>query len=150
MFEPDIVVHDRKGNLVMIVEVKRKWGTSQKWAIEIISHILKNEYVLQAPYFLLALPDRFYLWKKQSEGYNPEPDYEIDATLILQPYFESAKVDPKQITPDGFELLLTIWLRDWLIVKDMVDLPEEDAKWFIESGLYELAQDGWAGLGVTA
>jgi hypothetical protein len=60
---------------------------------------------------LLALPDRFYLWKER-EGESPEvlPTHEIDAALLLGPYFERAGVPLENAGRGALELAVAAWL----------------------------------------
>src|SRR5687768_11362330 len=85
----DFAVYSPKGEIVLIVEAKVLTETSSGWATRTRRNILEHDVTPNSRFFLLALPDRFYLWKDAS--ITPElvePSYEIDAVPFLQPYYE--------------------------------------------------------------
>ena len=64
-------------------------------------------------FFLIATPERMYLWKHQPAGM-PEapPEYTADAQKVLEPYFEKLRQKPSAIGPEAFEFLVLTWLVD--------------------------------------
>ena len=60
----DITVYDTNNNLQLVVEVKNQPDVSAHWATQMRRNLLKHEFTPNAPYFLLVLPENFYLWKK--------------------------------------------------------------------------------------
>lgn len=80
----DLAVDNRNGQLVLVVEIKRKTNISPEWAAKLRCNILAHGTFPKAPYFLMVFPDKFYLWtdvgafQEQSE-----PTYMIDASPIL-------------------------------------------------------------------
>ena len=71
----DLALYNRDGQLIAVVEVKNKLGTSAIWAAQLRRNILAHGGFQNAPYFLLMTPDRIYLWK----------DAGTDLSLSLQP-----------------------------------------------------------------
>lgn len=133
----DLSVDNRNGQLALVVEIKRKTNVSPEWATKLRRNILAHGNFPKAPYFLMVFPDKFYLWSN-AEAYQDqsEPTYTIDASPILQPYFERAGVTADQISGASLELIVTSWLGE-IIHSDL--LPKNmDAsqRWLIESGLY--------------
>ena len=66
-----------------------------------------------AKYFLIATPERMYLWKQERP--NPAevpPEFTIDAVKVFQPYFQKLHQEPSKIGPEAFELLVLTWLTD--------------------------------------
>ena len=66
-----------------------------------------------ARYFLIATPERMYLWKQERP--NPAevpPEFTIDATKVLEPYFQKLHQEPSDIGPEAFEFLVLTWLTD--------------------------------------
>ncbi len=64
-------------------------------------------------YFLIATPERMYLWRQEHP--NPAevpPEFTIDAAKVLQPYFQKLHQEPSKIGPEAFELLVLTWLTD--------------------------------------
>jgi hypothetical protein len=112
-------------------------------------NLLAHGILPNAPYFLLALPDHFYLWKDARPPLDGEkPDYEIDSAAILEPYFEKIGFDMQQLNEQlngaSFELLLTSWLWELVRGTDLVDtyLASEANNWLVESGLLEAIRQG--------
>ncbi|MCP4701847.1 MAG: hypothetical protein GY862_34050, partial [Gammaproteobacteria bacterium] len=82
----DIVVYDRNRQIALIAEVKKKPGVTSEWAVKWRRNILAHGELPDVTFFMVALPDRFYLWK--NAGNQPElvePSFEIDAEPILRP-----------------------------------------------------------------
>jgi hypothetical protein len=139
----DLAAYNQDDELILIVEVKTKLDASKEWAAKLRRNIFAHGLLPHAKFFLLALPDRFYLWK--DVGNNPteiEPTYTIDARPILTPYFEQAGVTPDQISGVSFELIVASWLSELVYSGKM---PEENGagrNWLIESGLYNAVAGG--------
>jgi hypothetical protein len=92
----------------------------------------------RAPFFLLALPERFFLWKNASPLEATPPDYEIDASLVLQPYAGNLHMPLAALSEDGFDILVRSWLDD---VVNSTRLRQSD-QWLAESGLYDAIKQG--------
>jgi hypothetical protein len=139
----DLAAYNRDDELVLIVEVKTKRAASKEWAARLRRNILAHGILPSAKFFLLTLPDRFYLWKDVGNNLAEiEPTYTIDARPILTPYFEQAGIEPDKISGASFELIVASWLRE-LVHSDKV--PEgngADRNWLIESGLYDAVAGG--------
>ncbi|WP_017317328.1 hypothetical protein [Mastigocladopsis repens] len=102
----DLLVDNRNGQLMLVVEVKTKRNASPEWAAQLRGNILAHETFPKAPYFLMVFPDRFYLWTDTDDQLEEsQPDYIIDARPILQPYFQQAGVSDEQISSQSLELL---------------------------------------------
>lgn len=111
--EFDIVAYDRYGRAPLIVEVKSRFGTSSEWAAKTRRNMLADNRLPHARFFLLALPDRFYLWEGHIDREGPvAPDYVLDSGPILKPYFDDAGIEPSAIQGQSFELLISCWLGD--------------------------------------
>src|SRR5579871_6759785 len=92
----DIVVYDASGQLALAVEVKNRRGTNVEWAAQMRQNLLTHSLV-HAPYFLLALPDHFYLWVNKEQSTAVNPDYAIDPLPFLKPYL-GASVVPEYLS----------------------------------------------------
>lgn len=134
----DILAFDKSGQLVLIVEVKNKRGTSVEWA----KRMRRNMYALDlkpmANYCLLALPDKFYLWKNAGEFNQAlEPTVQIDPTPFLQSYYDESGVAPGELSGDSFELIVAAWLNEILRTDIRSDLEARNQEWLLESGLFD-------------
>jgi hypothetical protein len=90
-------------------------------------------------FFLLAFPDRFYLWVNGSAQEDRSPDFAVDAAPLLQQYVERIGIAPEQLGPDSFELLIGAWLDR--LTWDEIE-PNEATQWLFDSGLYQALQGG--------
>lgn len=133
----DLSVDNRNGQLALVVEVKRKTNVSPEWAAKLRRNIFAHGTFPKAPYFLMVFPDKFYLWSN-AEAYQDqsEPTYTIDASPILQPYFERAGVTSDQISGDSLELIVSSWLGEIIHSEQLPESMDASQQWLIESGLY--------------
>ena len=132
----DIVAFDKNGQIALIVEVKNKRGTSSSWAAKMRRNMFAHGLMPHAPFFLLALPDSFYLWKSNSNATKAiEPTHIIDPQSFLQSYYDIYGVSPENLTGRSFELIVTSWLNQLFAEKSFQDLSAQESKWLVESGL---------------
>jgi hypothetical protein len=133
----DLSVDNRNGQLALVVEIKRKTNVSPEWAAKLRRNILAHGTFPKAPYFLMVFPDKFYLWSN-AEAYQDQsdPTYTIDASPILQPYFERAGVAADQISGASLELIVTSWLGEIIHSDQLPENIDASQQWLIESGLY--------------
>lgn len=133
----DLSVDNRNDQLTLVVEVKRKTNVSPEWAAKLRRNILSHGTFPKAPYFLMVFPDKFYLWSN-AEAYQDqsEPTYTIDASPILQPYFDRAGVAADQISGASLELIVTSWLGEIIHSNQLPESIDASQQWLIESGLY--------------
>ena len=133
----DLSVDNRNGQLALVVEVKRKTNVSLEWATKLRRNILAHGTFPKAPYFLMVFPDKFYLWSNAEASQDQsEPTYTIDASPILQPYFERAGVTSDQISGDSLELIVSSWLGEIIHSEQPPESIDASQQWLIESGLY--------------
>ncbi len=140
----DAIVYDPDRKLQLVVEVKKTPAPSVEWARQMRRNLLAHALIPNAPYFLLALPDFFYLWKDATSVNDQEapPDYKIEALAALRPYIEQSNLSLNEISQYGFEFLVTSWLQDLVnfeLTRDAV-VPELQA--LFDSGLYETIKNG--------
>ncbi len=147
----DIAVYSPAGTLSLAVEVKTRPGASRTWAASTLRNLIVHGALPDVPYFMLALPDRFYLWKRprstasdayDSSGYGVEPDYEIDAARALSPYLESVRTPLNDMSERGLELLVASWLSELMNTELSRDTAPPDLRWLFDSGLYEVIKKG--------
>ncbi|NJO83103.1 MAG: hypothetical protein HC828_09970 [Blastochloris sp.] len=147
----DLVAYNIDGQITLIVEVKSRTDTSRSWATRMRRNILAHGVVPNSRFLLLALPDRFYLWK--DAGNTPEliePTYEIDATPFFQPYYERVNISPDQLSSQSFELIVTSWLNQLIQSGIPANVPESQRQLLQESGLLEALKGGTVTIEVPA
>lgn len=147
----DIAVYAPDGTLQLVVEVKNRPGASSDWAARMLRNMVAHTAIPNAPYFMLALPDAFYLWEIRGPlSQDPriiesgfKPDHKIDATRALGSYLDGSPSQLTDISEQGLELLVASWLTDLLnsdLAREKVD---PDLYWFFDSGLYEAIHRGF-------
>lgn len=138
----DIAIYGQDGQPKLLVEVKNKRGTSPQWAARLRRNMYAHGRLPHVPYFLLALPDRFYLWRNVAETYEPvEPQYSADAQPLLRPYFERSGVSSDNVTENGLELAISTWLEKLARGYDRPVIPEAE-EWLRTSGLLDAIKGG--------
>ncbi len=76
-------------------------------------------------YFLIATPERLYLWRQeQPDSAEAPPQLTVDAENVLEPYFQKLHQEPSNIAPEAFEHLVLAWLKD--IAKPDRPTPDGD------------------------
>ena len=118
-FQNDIVAYDASGQLVLVVEVKNKTQHDKRMGDTNASQLLVHGLVANARYFLLAMPDRFYLWVDKQQPELVNPDYIIDPLPFLNPYFGMEGV-PEFLTEIGFEMVVEAWLSTLTWANDLL------------------------------
>lgn len=140
----DIVAYDNTGKLTLIVEVKNKLGTNSEWAAKMRRNIVEHGYLPNTRFFLLALPDHFYLWKDKYSSGIEKPTYEINPLVFLKPYLEKPNIKIEKLSEAGFEILITYWLNELLQLSESSEnfKKNDNNKWLIESGLLNAIKHG--------
>src|SRR4051812_39798338 len=142
-YQADVVAYDPAGNLILVVEVKTKRGASGEWAAQMRRNLAAHGIIHSANFFLLALPDHFFLWKgRNADPSQVSPDYEIDSQDLLLPYFQAAGIAPDKVSGQSFELIVGSWLRDLVQTSDLDPGLKERHPWLVESGLFQALQGG--------
>ena len=143
MKRADVAVYDSVGQLQLVVEIKARPGASTEWAVHMRRNLLSHAVIPHTPYFLLALPDFFFLWKDAPAAVlEAQPDYRIRASEMLAPYLD------KEITPlgglsgHGLEQIVTSWLEDVVHAELQPETTGLNRQWLLESGLYESIKGG--------
>ena len=133
------MVHDRAGRLQLGIEVRTALDTTVEYITEWKQNIFSHEEPLDLPFWMMAFPDRFYLWKNPHQFPESEPDYVIDARPLLQDYFSSTGIRVEKINIGAFELMISSWLSQIIhFGHELEDLPSA----LRESGLLDAIADG--------
>jgi hypothetical protein len=89
--EVDLAVFSANGHLQLVAEVKNRVDAAPDWAARMRLNLVEYSDMPEAPFFLLALPDHFYLWHdvmpRNTLAY---PQYDLNPAPILAPYLEDA------------------------------------------------------------
>jgi hypothetical protein len=143
----DIAVLDHTGKIKLITEVQYAPNAKShaKQAAQIRRNLLAHAGIPDTPFFLIAFPDTFYLWKQKSLNHYERPvdyyerpaDYEAGATHIIKHYAQAMGEQIEHISPQQFELLIANWLQEMIATENMT-IPD----WVNQSGLYEAIKNG--------
>lgn len=137
--EADIVVRSPNGDIALIIEVKAKSQATDGWAARLRRNLAAHGMIPASAYFLVALPDYFYLWKPQASIEAVNTDYKISADDAVKEYLHD--VNLKDLSAPGLELLLSAWLSN-LIESKITEETEPKLAWLINSGLFESIKGG--------
>jgi hypothetical protein len=134
----DFVAYDKRGQAVLLVEAKSSQNTSELWAAQFRRNLLSHGTLPTAPFFLIATPERMYFWRQDdpSPGEEP-PQFTMDATTELKPYFEKFKESPEKISGQALDLILFCWLTDMAEFGQMRAKRDSSLSWLSDSGLLE-------------
>jgi hypothetical protein len=139
----DFVAYSPNGQIALIAEAKGRTNTSRSWAAQTRRNMLAHGAGPDCRFFLLALPDRLYLWKDVTNASEPvEPTYEVDAVPFFQPYFAAAGVSPDRLTGSSFELIVKFWLDELVHSGIPASMAEPQKRFLEESGLLDAIQGG--------
>jgi hypothetical protein len=139
----DVFAYDKQGKLALIVEAKGRTHTSSDWAIKMRRNILAHGLMPFSQYFMLALPDKLYLWKNIDNNIDLiEPTYETNSEPLFHGYFKKANLNPEDIGGRSFELIVTSWINELVNLGIADELPLEQRKLLVDSGLVAALKGG--------
>ena len=136
----DFSIYDQTGKLTAVAEAKKKPGITRTWATNWARNFLAHGGRRSPVYLLLATPEHVYLWKRPVESEVTEPTYTFDSKVLFQSYFSRPEVDPQQISPQAFELLVGSWLHD--LMQKAWATSDEEAEPLAQSGFLEAVKHG--------
>jgi hypothetical protein len=136
----DIIVTSPDDTPQLAVEVKNKSDTTPEWAAQLRRNLLVHGVFPRTPFFMLALPDRLYLWKHKDTGWDAPADYVIDAADLLTPYSGADGTLRASVTQYALELMISAWLNDLIRAEQIA--PDEKLSWLSESGLFDAIRHG--------
>jgi hypothetical protein len=151
MRRADVAVYSPDGNLQLVVEIKNRPGASAEWVTQMRRNLLVHAVIPPSPYFLLVLPDFFYLWQDALSVHElAPPAYQIKAAEVLAPYLAPSTQSLTDLSEYSLELLVTSWLEDLVGVELRRDTAGPDLPWLFDSGLYEAIRHGSVMVEATA
>ena len=134
----DFIGYDPRGQAVLLAEANSRPGASGKWASQLRRNILAHGVLPQAPFFLIATPDRIFLWNHDGlGGAETPPDCVVNAREVFAPYFEKLGRPASQVSPEGFEFVVLWWLDDLSGSRLPMAREAPPMPWLTESGLLD-------------
>ncbi len=104
-------MYDSYGQLLALVESKRRFRTTPSWAREWHEIVMERADRPINAAVLLVAPDRAHAWLPRADKSAP-PDWTLDAEPWLDPYFTRLKIPAHEVAPHVFKQILGLWLRD--------------------------------------
>ena len=147
----DILVYDTRHNLALVVITQNRWGESSEWAALRRQSLYEYDPPPKAPFFLIALPDHFYLWKNVEDTGKVKPTYDMDPRFYLQSFLKKSGLSLEKLKqPDSFDLLIGAALSGITLAyeKDEICsvypqwLSQPNHAWLFESGLFDAIKRG--------
>jgi hypothetical protein len=137
--QADFVIEAPDRGIQLVVEVKNTVAPSPDWPLRFLRNLFVHAAIPRSEYFLLALRDHLYLWRRPDPEKQAPPDFKGDTAAVLAPYLRSMQGRLETLTGRGFELLIYAWLAD--LVAGTAP-PSDTAKWIEDSGLLESIRNG--------
>lgn len=134
----DFTVEKPGEGIRLLVEAKNTASPSPEWAARFLRNLFVHAQIPESAYFLLALRDHLYLWRRPSPDVSV-PDFEADTKVALRPYLARLNASLDKLSESSFELLIEAWLTD-LVAGTLPDA--QNRRWLEESGLAESVRDG--------
>lgn len=130
----DLVAYNRHKQMTLIAEFKSTPAINSQWVTEYRDNLLAYADLPSVPFFLIAMPDKGYLWHHHNTENNIPPTYTINLTPILKAH------SSQQLNKNNVEMLFTAWLFQ-RIHQPIEQIPAEE-RWIVETGLYDAIKDG--------
>jgi len=136
----DIVVFSPDNQPQLIVEVKGGRGATDEWAAKMRRNLVVYGVIPKAKFFLLALPEYFYLWRDNASTELVPADFKVRVVEALAPY--AGGIPLEALGEDSFELVVSSWLSDLISSELTQDAAGPKLRWLFDSGLYEAIKHG--------
>ena len=134
----DFIAYDNAGRAVLLAEVKRRLGTSERWAAHFRRNMLAHGFLPRAPFFLIATPERMYFWRQdQQVDAEQLPAFTLDTAKALKPYLDRLEKSSQAVGEQALELLVSSWLSDMTRADEVRIRQDPSTRWLAESGLLE-------------
>lgn len=135
----DLIVCSPDNQVQLVVEVKSKKGATDEWAAKMRRNLLVHGMIPRSGFFLLALPEYFYLWRHNTSTDPVPADYKARAQEALRHYLDATNLE--ELSQESFELLVISWLNDIINARVTKEVMPE-LSWLFDSGLYDNIKDG--------
>lgn len=132
----DITMFDRRGLIVLLVEVKNARETTAEWAIDVRKNTVTENEGFIPRYFLVVARDFCYLWTRPAAADEP-PDTIEKTDVAFGSYLQSIVTDARRIASSALELLVGIALQD--IANGQI---KRHTAWLLESELSKAIAQG--------
>lgn len=136
----DIVAYSPDHRRVLVVECKGGGEMSPENAALLRRNLLTHNLIPDAPYFLLAVPNGFFLWLDKTPADQP-PDFFASAKSVLRDYL-GKHAEALGTRGESLQLVLVSWLGDLASAIRQPDPNSEADQMLVKSGLYDKIRFG--------
>lgn len=135
----DVAVFDKSGNLQLVVEAKnmRLDEDMPRRAIQIRRNLLAHSGIPDSPFFLIAFPHHFFLWKRGTPE-DRQADYSVDTETYFKSFANKWRQSFEKMSGIEFEQLVSQWIKELSNSDDASKIPD----WAQASGLYDAIRNG--------
>lgn len=139
----DIAVYSRDDELQLVVEVKNKTHATAAWAANMRRNLAVHLAIPNSPFFLLALPDHFFLWQNAPSATEAIlPGYDVDPVPLLAAYISDAQHTLSSISESGLAMAVSSWLTNLVTSTLHKTKAQTDQVWLFDTGLYQAIKGG--------
>jgi len=142
--QPDITVYAPDRGVLLVAEVKAIHETSPQWAADLRGELIRHMPIVRtAPYFLIAVPDRFFLWRQDHpRGGDDLPDYVEDTRTSLDEVVDLDRVRLDSVTQPSLEMIVATWLQRIALSRPNGRNGHGAPRWLADSGLADAIRGG--------
>jgi hypothetical protein len=138
--QADLVVQDRTGRPVVVVEVQNRDPLTPEFAATVRRNLFEQAPPMDAPYFLVLAQDDGYLWRQTNDL---APDALPSDHFPMRPFLarNAPIIDPElHYASAQLELIVFQWLRD--IVDGVLTGNDEPEATLARAGLLDAVRGG--------
>ncbi|MGD1069933.1 MAG: hypothetical protein ABSB15_07320 [Bryobacteraceae bacterium] len=89
-----------------------------------------------APFFMIATPERLYFWKQDhADAPDAPPEFTIDATAEFKPYLDELERTSRTVSEQVLEIVVHSWLTDMARTGNARSKNGPPMRWLSDSGL---------------
>jgi len=134
----DFVAYDKRDQPVLLALASGSRDTSEVWAARYRRNLLSHRSLPDAPFFLIATPERMYFWRQgASIPDDAPPQFTLDSSAAVKPFFESSEQSPDKISGEGLWWIMLSWLEDLADRGQQRAREDSSLDWLSRSGLLE-------------
>jgi hypothetical protein len=133
----DFVVKSPDNETQLVVEATSSMSLTKNWPAHMRRNLLQHTGHWPHAYFILARPDRLFIWEDGHKAGTVQPDNTLDTKEVLGPYLNKAVGSLGGLSGESFEIVVRTWLED--VVSSGTSLGEKPAQL---TGLYNRIKNG--------
>ena len=134
----DLIIENKEREPILVLEVRNRSGVTGTWAEKYLRNILAHSSINRTKYFLLAFPDRFFIWNGiQNRESSYMPDFEVDPSRFLQPYFDKMNLTDFKDSEISLRSALISWFSDLRRGNITAETKKYNRAWLLDTKLID-------------